>query len=99
MFRRVIARPKSLALRGRLVTLAFSKTHCPSLLFPSLVSSTRAFSHTAMVAQKIDGTAIAKSIRERLNSNIKQKQEKNPRYKPSLIIIQGMHLLFFSLVL
>jgi len=47
-----------------------------------------------MVAQKIDGTAIAKSIRERLNSNIQQKQEKNPRYKPSLIIIQGMLVLF-----
>jgi len=48
-----------------------------------------------MVAQKIDGTAIAKSIRERLNNDIQQKQEKNPRYKPSLIIIQGMHVLFF----
>jgi len=44
-----------------------------------------------MVAQKIDGTAIAKSIRERLNGEIKQKQEKNPRYKPSLIIIQGVY--------
>jgi len=50
-----------------------------------------------MVAQKIDGTAIAKSIRERLNSNIQQKQEKNPRYKPSLIIIQGMPLYYLFL--
>jgi len=46
-----------------------------------------------MVAQKIDGTAIAKSIRERLNGEIKQKQEKNSRYKPSLIIIQGVFTL------
>jgi len=76
------------------VTLAFSQTPRPSFLFP--IASTRAFSHTAMVAQKIDGTAIAKSIRERLNSNIQQKQEKNPRYKPSLIIIQGMPVLFIS---
>jgi hypothetical protein len=43
-----------------------------------------------MVAQKIDGTAIAKGVREKLNAQIREKQEKNPRYKPSLIIIQGM---------
>ncbi|KAF2139283.1 uncharacterized protein K452DRAFT_232296 [Aplosporella prunicola CBS 121167] len=41
-----------------------------------------------MVAAKIDGTAIAKSIRERLNAEIKQKQESNERYRPSLTIIQ-----------
>jgi 16S rRNA U1498 N3-methylase RsmE len=43
-----------------------------------------------MVAQKLDGTAVAKSVREKLNAQIKEKQEKNPRYKPSLVIIQGM---------
>jgi methylenetetrahydrofolate dehydrogenase (NADP+)/methenyltetrahydrofolate cyclohydrolase/formyltetrahydrofolate synthetase len=42
-----------------------------------------------MVAQKIDGTAIAKAIRARLNEEIKQKQEVSPRFKPSLKIIQG----------
>ncbi|KAF1987446.1 FTHFS-domain-containing protein [Aulographum hederae CBS 113979] len=41
-----------------------------------------------MTAQKIDGTAIAKSIRDKLNAEIKSKQETNPRYKPSLAIIQ-----------
>jgi hypothetical protein len=41
-----------------------------------------------MTAQKIDGTAIAKKIRERLGEEIKKKQETNPRYKPSLRIIQ-----------
>ncbi|KAK3076595.1 mitochondrial C1- tetrahydrofolate synthase precursor, partial [Coniosporium uncinatum] len=41
-----------------------------------------------MAGQKIDGTAIAKSIRERINGDIKKKQEVNPRYKPSLKIIQ-----------
>jgi methylenetetrahydrofolate dehydrogenase (NADP+)/methenyltetrahydrofolate cyclohydrolase/formyltetrahydrofolate synthetase len=42
-----------------------------------------------MTAQKIDGTAIAKSIRERLGAKIKEKQAKNPRYRPSLKIVQG----------
>ena len=41
-----------------------------------------------MVAAKIDGTAIAKSIRERIIANIKKTQETNSRYKPSLKIIQ-----------
>lgn len=52
---------------------------------------TRHFSSTpfAMVAHKIDGTAIAKAIRERLGAQIKEKQAKNPRYRPSLKIIQG----------
>ncbi|KAI4657663.1 uncharacterized protein J4E78_006051 [Alternaria triticimaculans] len=41
-----------------------------------------------MAGQKIDGTAIAKSIRERLGQKIREKQEKNPRYRPSLKIVQ-----------
>ncbi|GAB7358665.1 hypothetical protein MBLNU230_g3894t1 [Neophaeotheca triangularis] len=41
-----------------------------------------------MAATKIDGTAIAKTIRERLNSEIATKQAANPRFKPSLVIIQ-----------
>ncbi|KAI6868229.1 C-1-tetrahydrofolate synthase [Hortaea werneckii] len=41
-----------------------------------------------MTATKIDGTAIAKSIRERISAEIAQKQSANPRYKPSLVIIQ-----------
>jgi methylenetetrahydrofolate dehydrogenase (NADP+)/methenyltetrahydrofolate cyclohydrolase/formyltetrahydrofolate synthetase len=46
-----------------------------------------------MAAQKIDGTAIAKRIRVRINADIKAKQHTNPRYKPSLVIIQGIHKL------
>lgn len=42
-----------------------------------------------MTASKIDGTAIAKAIRERLGAEIKRKQESNPRYKPALRIMQG----------
>ena len=42
-----------------------------------------------MTGSKIDGTAIAKSIRERLGSQIKERQQANPRYRPSLKIVQG----------
>ncbi|KAL1958935.1 hypothetical protein VTO42DRAFT_3488 [Malbranchea cinnamomea] len=41
-----------------------------------------------MAGTKIDGTAIARSIRERLNAEIRQRQESNPRFKPSLVIFQ-----------
>jgi methylenetetrahydrofolate dehydrogenase (NADP+)/methenyltetrahydrofolate cyclohydrolase/formyltetrahydrofolate synthetase len=42
-----------------------------------------------MTATKIDGTAIAKKIRERLHAEIVETQNTNPRFKPSLKIIQG----------
>jgi methylenetetrahydrofolate dehydrogenase (NADP+)/methenyltetrahydrofolate cyclohydrolase/formyltetrahydrofolate synthetase len=45
-----------------------------------------------MAATKIDGTAIARKIREGLHAEIAEKQKLNPRYKPSLKIIQGMLL-------
>ncbi|KAM5352222.1 hypothetical protein ACJ41O_004945 [Fusarium nematophilum] len=41
-----------------------------------------------MVASKIDGTAIAKAIRERLSGEVAEKQKLNPRFKPCLKIIQ-----------
>ena len=41
-----------------------------------------------MAAEKIDGTAIAKSIREKIKAEIKETQQTNPRYKPSLKIVQ-----------
>lgn len=41
-----------------------------------------------MVAEKIDGTAVAKRIRERINQEIKKKQETSSRFKPSLTIVQ-----------
>lgn len=52
---------------------------------------TRAFSNTrtVMAGTKIDGNAVAKGIREKLAAQIKKTQETNPRYKPSLVIIQG----------
>lgn len=42
-----------------------------------------------MGAVKIDGTAIAKKIRESLHAEIEEKKAINPRYIPSLKIIQG----------
>ncbi|KAI4278835.1 MAG: hypothetical protein LQ337_000732 [Flavoplaca oasis] len=41
-----------------------------------------------MAAERIDGTAIAKAIREKISSEIQQIQRTNPRYKPSLSILQ-----------
>lgn len=42
-----------------------------------------------MVADNIDGTAIAKAIRSRINEQIRRKQEVTPRFNPSLTIVQG----------
>jgi hypothetical protein len=56
-----------------------------------LCTPQRTFSSTStrMTATKIDGTAIAKEIRERIHKDIEDAQKSNPRFKPSLKIIQG----------
>lgn len=65
---------------------------------PSSIDSSalgRAFFSTSsavMAAQKIDGTAIAKSIRGRLQVEIQERKQANPKYIPSLKIIQGVCL-------
>ncbi|KAK4973210.1 tetrahydrofolate synthase [Elasticomyces elasticus] len=41
-----------------------------------------------MVAQKIDGTAIAKNIRGRIAEEIAEKQSKSKSYRPRLVIVQ-----------
>ena len=41
-----------------------------------------------MGAERIDGKAIANKIQARINTEIKKTQEINPRYKPSLTIVQ-----------
>jgi methylenetetrahydrofolate dehydrogenase (NADP+)/methenyltetrahydrofolate cyclohydrolase/formyltetrahydrofolate synthetase len=43
-----------------------------------------------MAALKIDGTAVAKRIREGLHAEILERQKTNPKYKPSLKIVQGV---------
>lgn len=54
------------------------------IFYRRLTTTTKA----AMTAQKIDGTAIAKSIREKIHAQIQETQLKNPRFSPSLAIIQ-----------
>lgn len=57
------------------------------LCYPHRLSSSTS---TAMAATKIDGTQIAKSIRAQLKDEIQQIQQANPRFKPSLVIFQGV---------
>lgn len=56
-------------------------------LFPRIRRTLSATSWS-MAATKIDGNAIAKKIREQIGEDIKKTQETNPRYKPSLTIVQ-----------
>lgn len=71
------------------VSVAGSLPSVRRILHP-LFDQRRNFSSTTatMVATKIDGTAIAKSIRERLCAEVAAKQKLNPRYQPCLKIIQ-----------
>ncbi|KAK5133534.1 hypothetical protein LTR08_007671 [Meristemomyces frigidus] len=75
------ARPSQLASAHKRPTLSPTD---------ALSTAPRSFATTpaSMTATKIDGTAIAKSIRERIAHEIADKQAKNPRYKPGLVIIQ-----------
>ncbi|KAL8826940.1 MAG: hypothetical protein Q9191_003495 [Dirinaria sp. TL-2023a] len=80
-------RPTSSRPRPRLENA--SPTHSKHAKFTTRLLSRRiSITPSAMAAAKIDGTSIAKSIRERINADIKKVQESNPRYKPSLRIIQ-----------
>ena len=70
------------------------RSHTSALLRSYHIPSTtvlRAFSSSAavMAATKIDGTAIARKVRERLHAEIAEKKSINPRFQPSLKIIQG----------
>ncbi|KAL9027022.1 MAG: hypothetical protein Q9196_004398 [Gyalolechia fulgens] len=55
---------------------------------PPLNRRSFASSAKAMAAERIDGTAMARAIRDRIISDIKTTQQTNPRYKPSLTIVQ-----------
>jgi hypothetical protein len=50
----------------------------------------------SMAAAKIDGTAIAKKIREKLAAEIAERRSHNAKYLPSLKIIQGRTALHFD---
>lgn len=75
--------------------LTATNTHIScSFLLPSQSDLDKAHfsssSRTVMGAAKIDGTAIAKRIRANLQAEIQEKKKINPRYIPSLKIIQGV---------
>ncbi|KAJ6785448.1 hypothetical protein PWT90_07110 [Aphanocladium album] len=82
--------------RPSISTAFFSSRRCrhqaslSALPFISGQRGSRRFSTTpaVMVATKLDGTAIAKSIRERIGREIAERQKLNPRYRPSLKIVQ-----------
>jgi methylenetetrahydrofolate dehydrogenase (NADP+)/methenyltetrahydrofolate cyclohydrolase/formyltetrahydrofolate synthetase len=93
----ILAAQFPLSLRARVRHCGTSTIHNRSaiggkkrFLSTYVLSQKRVFSRSSvkMAATKIDGTAIAKAIREKINADIKAAQEKNPRYKPSLVIIQ-----------
>lgn len=80
-----------------------AKLHWPSAsasvsLSRASSTSSRSFStsYPAMAATRLDGTAIAKKIRERLAVEIAEKQKSNPKYQPCLKIIQGLY--FFTML-
>ncbi|KAF8476115.1 formate--tetrahydrofolate ligase-domain-containing protein [Kalaharituber pfeilii] len=78
---------------GYLTIAATKASPSPSLasIFPATkLQQARNFSYTRLImaAQKIDGIALAKNIRQRLNVEVAEKQKKSPRFKPALTIIQ-----------
>jgi len=50
-----------------------------------------------MVAEKIDGTAVARKIRDRINEEIVRKQKTDKRFRPALTIVQGERFSTLSL--
>lgn len=56
---------------------------------PATTAPRALFSSAAMAATKIDGTAIARKVREQLQAEIAEKKGINPRFQPCLKIIQG----------
>jgi hypothetical protein len=80
------------ACQTRLPLRSFVSSAAKLILQPTAFDSRRALSTDTptMTAHKIDGTAIARAIREKINAEIQERQRSNPRYKPSLVIIQGI---------
>ena len=77
-------------------TLRYSSSSTPplarNLSFITSKPTRRLFSSSSvdMAGIKIDGNAIAKEIREKLHAQIDEQLKTNPRFHPSLKIIQGM---------
>ena len=82
------------ARTARTATTATASSHYGPLggvrSAPRPVSRAFYSTNTDTMASKIDGTAIAKSIRGGLKAEIEQIQQSNPRFNPSLVIYQSM---------
>jgi len=75
-------------VRGSAVPWSGCSPSAP-ISIPPAASTHRKFCTSATMASKIDGTAIARSIREGLKAEIETIQVSNPRFKPNLVIFQG----------
>lgn len=84
----ILPRAASLRYSSCLSTPPLSR----NLSFTTSKPARRLFSSSSvdMVGIKIDGNAIAKEIREKLHAQIDEQLKTNPRFHPSLKIIQGM---------
>lgn len=72
-------------------TSLYRTTICSTNCSPVHRVNLRAFSTSRnMSAATIDGTAIARTIREKLHAEIAQKQKSNPRFQPCFKILQGL---------
>ena len=63
--------------------------------YRGLIANARASTHRAsskMVATKIDGTAIAKKIKEQLSAVVTKSKAAEPTFNPSLTILQGVRM-------
>ncbi|KAK4194581.1 putative C-1-tetrahydrofolate synthase [Triangularia verruculosa] len=79
-----------LRLTRNLTTNLTTALFHPASAQPNSFLAHRAFSSSSavMVAQRIDGTAVAKRVREQLKAEIAEKKGINPRFQPCLKIIQ-----------
>lgn len=75
-------------VRFRLLSRSAASPLPAALLTPPAAPSHRSYSSSAM-ATEIDGTAIARGIREGLKTEIEKTQAVNPRFQPNLVIFQG----------
>lgn len=76
--------------RNRFLVLRYSQfSSSRKLQLQKQIKRSLSTNQPNMVATNIDGSAIAKEIREKISDDIKKSRETNPRYKPSLTIIQA----------
>ncbi|KAL8741655.1 MAG: hypothetical protein Q9190_005759 [Brigantiaea leucoxantha] len=83
-----VTRPSPLPKSRQLVSPISSQPRQVDCILSAGCRRLSATVSSTMSAEIIDGTAIAKDIREKIHANIQKTQKTNPRYKPSLTIVQ-----------